>query len=189
MAEEDGSDKCDSLELRDHLENLPQELYNSIYDLIFTADAKIRIYASRSPVEKEGLEDLVTKHTDQVAVLNEPLSQLLWVCRSSRKKFASSFLEGGSIFVFYDSIREPLRDLICSDGKLRGDIRIVLATECSKLLDTDDYKNFISVTGLEQDLANQLRPTIHLAVWGLLEQRGDEVNGSARDFASHISPC
>ncbi|GIZ41109.1 hypothetical protein CKM354_000442500 [Cercospora kikuchii] len=180
MAEENGSDKCDALELRDHLENLPQALYDCIYDLTFTTDAKIRIYASRSTISNNGLEYLVAKHTDQVAVLNEPLSHLLWVCRSSRKKFASSLLEGGSIFVFYDSIGEPLRDLICSDGTLRGDIRIVLGTEWSKVFETEDYKKSISLTGLDQDLADQLRPTTHLTVWSLLEERGDEVNGNKK---------
>ncbi|WPB02622.1 uncharacterized protein RHO25_007258 [Cercospora beticola] len=35
---------CAALKLRQHLSRLPQELYDEIYDLTFTAESKIRVY-------------------------------------------------------------------------------------------------------------------------------------------------
>ncbi|GIZ41105.1 hypothetical protein CKM354_000442100 [Cercospora kikuchii] len=39
-----GDAHCASLKLRQHLNKLPQELYDEIYDLTFTAESRIRVY-------------------------------------------------------------------------------------------------------------------------------------------------
>ncbi|KAK4494277.1 hypothetical protein PRZ48_014575 [Zasmidium cellare] len=80
--------------LRLHLEGLPQELYDQIYDLTFTAQPGIR-YASKPPkgASEEGLAvrplHIAPDHVG-----------LLHVDRHSRDKFARSYYGGeGAVFV------------------------------------------------------------------------------------------
>ncbi|CAK1358708.1 unnamed protein product [Cercospora beticola] len=176
MAEENGSDKRDALELRDHLESLPQELYNTIYDLTFTADAKIRIYASKPAVEAEGLNYLVAKHFDHV-VLNEPLPNTLWVDHNSRKKVAASFFRGESTFIFFGFDRDCFRILMGADGKRIERPLYAMLVGGTPFLPSSFYRTCaIVLDGIEDPFAEHLLYTSRGRVAELLEERSGSRN-------------
>ncbi|GIZ41108.1 hypothetical protein CKM354_000442400 [Cercospora kikuchii] len=103
------SNGTDSLELRSHLESLPQELYDYIYDLTFTADAKVRVYARNHQIWLLELDWLSEAYSEQVVTINEKPPHLLHVDRSSRTKFAASYFGGASIFVVVGPVRYRTR--------------------------------------------------------------------------------
>ncbi|CAK1358709.1 unnamed protein product [Cercospora beticola] len=103
------SNGTNSLELRNHLEGLPQELYNYIYDLTFTAEAKVRLYAKKADIERLQLDELLENFSERAVTINEKVPRLLHVDRSSRTKFATSYFGGDSIFV----VVGPARYNIC----------------------------------------------------------------------------
>ncbi|PIA88751.1 hypothetical protein CB0940_06721 [Cercospora beticola] len=93
----------DTLELRERLESLPQELYNHIYDFTFTATSRIRIFGI-SPWARFYLTTSVLPDTAsrRVVTFDERLPSMLRVDRASRKKFADSYFGGeDSTFIFY----------------------------------------------------------------------------------------
>ncbi|PPJ60188.1 hypothetical protein CBER1_10132 [Cercospora berteroae] len=59
-AESDTTTEEDTTAFRDHLENLPQELYDMIYDLTFTANPEIRVVYPES-ARPVGDEDPTSK--------------------------------------------------------------------------------------------------------------------------------
>lgn len=86
----------DSYALHERLDELPPELWHMIYDLTFTADAKIRLYCRESDAEctnpwslamYQGLAKIYPK---ELVTVNE-ISHLLHIDRASRNKFAESF--------------------------------------------------------------------------------------------------
>lgn len=95
----EASNGTNSDELRKHLESLPQELYNYIYDLTFTADAKVRLYARKHQSWRLELDWLPETCSEQVVTINEKMPHLFRVDRSSRTKFAASYFGGESVFV------------------------------------------------------------------------------------------
>ncbi|PIA89260.1 hypothetical protein CB0940_06720 [Cercospora beticola] len=115
------------LELRERLENLPQELYNYIYDLTFTAEAKIRIYTydedrGRVPAQ---LRDAMKHYSKRVVTVHERPPHLLHVDRASRQNFAKSFYGNpDSIFIFSVGCSFPARDNPFIS--LMKDVRLVL---------------------------------------------------------------
>ncbi|PPJ60198.1 hypothetical protein CBER1_10125 [Cercospora berteroae] len=187
MAEKDDSNKCDSLELRDHLESLPQELYNLIYHLTFTLDAKIRIYASKTTVEAEGLENLVAKHSEHV-VLNEPLPNVLWVDRCSRKNFAASFFQGDSIFVFYNFDRDRFRIFMGCDGKRIAKPLYVRPVDETLFSPSGLYRFYNMIFDeIEGPFAEHLVYTLRERITELVEERcGSGIEGGSRRMASSI---
>lgn len=117
--------------LRHHLEKLPQELYDCIYDLTFTANPGIR-YVSKPP---EGASEEGRKARPHF-ILPDNVG-LLHVDRLSRQKFARSYYGSeGAVFV-YDvtgnilRANEPLRDMSSyiapEHHQLVKDIRCVFA--------------------------------------------------------------
>ncbi|PPJ60199.1 hypothetical protein CBER1_10124 [Cercospora berteroae] len=101
----DATNGTNSLELRNHLECLPQELYNYIYDLTFTADAKVRLYARKYEIKYLELDHLQKTFSERAVTINEPPPDLLHVNRHSRTKFASSYFGQESIFVIVGPAR------------------------------------------------------------------------------------
>ncbi|PIA89101.1 hypothetical protein CB0940_06719 [Cercospora beticola] len=88
--------KDDSHTLRERLDELPPELWEMIYDLTFTADAKVRLY-SQLPERKDSerltsakLHELAQGYSKEIVTVNE-IPYLLHVDRASRNKFARSF--------------------------------------------------------------------------------------------------
>lgn len=107
-----------SLKLRALIDSLPQELYDEIYDLAFTAEPKIRIYSGKDIDEDLvlGFAELERASLQRVVKLNEAIPRLLHVDRASRKKFAESYFgHPDSTFVYtLDVLREcALRRPIC----------------------------------------------------------------------------
>lgn len=86
--------EAEILPLHSYLEELPQELYDHIYNLTFTAETGIR-YASKPPqgASEEGRKSRpLFVHPDHVGLLH--------VDRLSRKKFANGYFAGeGTVFV------------------------------------------------------------------------------------------
>ncbi|WPB02624.1 uncharacterized protein RHO25_007260 [Cercospora beticola] len=93
------SNGTNSLELRNLLESLPQELYNHIYDLTFTAEVKLRFYSMKREMGLLQLEELAATYPERVVTINEKPPHLLHVDRKSRAKFAASYFGGESVFV------------------------------------------------------------------------------------------
>ncbi|CAK1358705.1 unnamed protein product [Cercospora beticola] len=90
----------DSLTLRDLLESLPQELYDYIYKLTFTAEKKIHVYTNGQAQIDITLCTLVKKLEIPTITLNERFPHLLHVDRASRKQLATSYFgTSGSIFI------------------------------------------------------------------------------------------
>ncbi|CAK1358714.1 unnamed protein product [Cercospora beticola] len=90
------------LELRERLESLPQELYNHVYDLTFTANPRIRIYGF-SRWARLYLCVAVYRYaiSGRVITLDERLPSMFRVDRASRRKFAKSYFGGeDSTFIF-----------------------------------------------------------------------------------------
>ncbi|GIZ41103.1 hypothetical protein CKM354_000441900 [Cercospora kikuchii] len=100
------------LELRERLENLPQELYDYIYDLTFTAEAKIRIYSHENSYgPTSSMLSNATKHYSQQAVeVNERPPHLLHVDRASRQKFAKSFYGNPDSTFIFSTGHFPVRE-------------------------------------------------------------------------------
>ncbi|CAK1358715.1 unnamed protein product [Cercospora beticola] len=114
-----------SLELHELMDMLPQELYDQIYDLTFTAAAKIRIYIyGRGYSRGRAQLTAATKHySRRVVAVNEKIPHLLHVDRASRQKFAESYYGNpNSIFLF--SGLEPVRQK--SFLRLVKDVRLIL---------------------------------------------------------------
>lgn len=94
--------------LRDSLETLPQELYDEIYRLTFTANPKVRVYTDEPrnqryaiamkyachPVYGPGAHQYKHMTRDE-----RPPANLMAVSRSSRLQFAKSFFGQNSIIV------------------------------------------------------------------------------------------
>ncbi|GIZ41107.1 hypothetical protein CKM354_000442300 [Cercospora kikuchii] len=99
---EDGGDQVhqlgdkSTLKLRDHLERLPQELYDNIYDLTFAAASKLCIYAPRNILD---LWNVGNRYPKRIISINEKLPHLLHVDRRSRAKFAQSFFGNDTSFL------------------------------------------------------------------------------------------
>ncbi|PPJ60203.1 hypothetical protein CBER1_10120 [Cercospora berteroae] len=96
------SGDTDILELRERLESLPQELYNHIYDLTFTANPRIRIYGisrwARFYLTSSVLPNTIS---GRVVAFDERLPNMFRVDRASRRKFAKSYFSGeDSTFIF-----------------------------------------------------------------------------------------
>ncbi|CAK1358707.1 unnamed protein product [Cercospora beticola] len=103
MADSNSSNNGDSLDLRRHIENLPQELYDRIYDLTFTATPKVRVYCMCADTrEYLRLDRQIAVFSAKLNIsVNEKLPHLLHVDRCSREKFAKSYFgHPGSIFIF-----------------------------------------------------------------------------------------
>lgn len=102
-----------SLELHELMDMLPQELYDQIYDLTFTAEAKIRIYnfdENYGPTPAE-LRDATKQYSEQVVSINERIPHLLHVDRASRQKFAESYYgDPDSIFLFSMGCSFPAKE-------------------------------------------------------------------------------
>ncbi|GIZ41106.1 hypothetical protein CKM354_000442200 [Cercospora kikuchii] len=110
----------DSLKLSALIERLPQELQDIIYDMTFTADAKVHIYIENRDLRLSMLDELVEKCSSSAVEIDKKiLPHLLWVNRHSRQKFASSYFGHNSVFALYtitewiaSSVLGSLRDLI-----------------------------------------------------------------------------
>ncbi|PPJ60196.1 hypothetical protein CBER1_10127 [Cercospora berteroae] len=90
----------DSLILRDLLESLPQELYDYVYKLTFTAEKKIHVYTNSKAEIDTTLAALVQKLQTPTITLNESFPHLLHVDQASREHFATSYFgTSGSIFI------------------------------------------------------------------------------------------
>lgn len=93
----------DTAALRDHLESLPQELYDMIYDLTFTANPEIRVVYLESdppagdedPTSKLGPEG--SKHVSR----NRAFSHLLHVNRRTRARYAQSHFGRESLIIVF----------------------------------------------------------------------------------------
>ncbi|GIZ48081.1 hypothetical protein CKM354_001115600 [Cercospora kikuchii] len=101
------SDAAPSHALRKGLLNLPQELYDRIYDLTFTAATKIRIYRpGHGDLVRQVLAELYEKSPSDIVVFDERLPHLFHVSRASRELFAKSYFGGdGAVFVFYAPVK------------------------------------------------------------------------------------
>ncbi|GIZ41119.1 hypothetical protein CKM354_000443500 [Cercospora kikuchii] len=111
----------DTLALRERLEGLPQELYNEIYNLTFTAESKIRFFYKFSnrlvSPTIGGSETMIEKRL----VRNQLFSHLLHVDRASRVQFAKSHFGQGSILVTFG-----WQDLLCVLSAVQKDHRPLL---------------------------------------------------------------
>ncbi|PPJ60191.1 hypothetical protein CBER1_10119 [Cercospora berteroae] len=121
------NDDCrTSLQLRELIDRLPQELYDQIYDLTFTAESKIRIYNyGRGYTHTLAPLTVATKHHSQrIVAVNESIPHLLHVDRTSRQKFAESYYGNpNSIFLFSNGL-VPVREKPFL--RLMKDVRLIL---------------------------------------------------------------
>ncbi|CAK1358704.1 unnamed protein product [Cercospora beticola] len=76
--------------MRSRLQDLPQELYNEIYDFTFTADAKIRVSISLDSTMPSA-EWIAKRYPSHLVGVNEQLPDLSRVDRHSRQKFLKSY--------------------------------------------------------------------------------------------------
>ncbi|GIZ41113.1 hypothetical protein CKM354_000442900 [Cercospora kikuchii] len=85
--------------MRSRLQDLPQELYNGIYDLTFTADAKIRVsIPPDSTMPSAGW--IARRYPSHLVGVNEPIPDLSRVDRHSRQQFLESYFGNpNSMFV------------------------------------------------------------------------------------------
>ncbi|PPJ60200.1 hypothetical protein CBER1_10123 [Cercospora berteroae] len=91
-----------SLQLRNNLESLPQELYNRIYDLTFAAEPAIRFYSSKKGLKTNGVLDILKDCSHHALAINEKLPPMFHVDRRSRDKFVKSYFgHVNTVFVFY----------------------------------------------------------------------------------------
>ncbi|PPJ60204.1 hypothetical protein CBER1_10129 [Cercospora berteroae] len=92
----------DSLELRERLESLPQELYDYIYKLTFTADSRVRCIArkgqketARSIPRSFGPRNGLSADFDTKPYPQDPLFS---VDRASRKLYAASYFNSVAVW-------------------------------------------------------------------------------------------
>ncbi|KAM3424340.1 hypothetical protein BST61_g11123 [Cercospora zeina] len=84
--------------LRSRLQNIPQELFDQIYDFTFTAESKIRIYLSPDSTLPSP-QWLAKRYPSNLVAVNERLPDLARVDRHSRAQYkASYFGNPNSIF-------------------------------------------------------------------------------------------
>ncbi|PPJ60202.1 hypothetical protein CBER1_10121 [Cercospora berteroae] len=120
------SDSDDSLKLRALIEGLPQELQDIIYDMTFTADPKIHIYASARGVREGKLKELLAECSTRVVDLNDGLHpHLLWLDRHSRQKFASSYYGPDSVFAIYGGLEWRVSIILGSHRDCISEPRLV----------------------------------------------------------------
>ncbi|KAK4494307.1 hypothetical protein PRZ48_014605 [Zasmidium cellare] len=132
---DDTDDTNDTIELRTHLESLPQELYDHIYDLTFTANPCVHYLDRFYPRSVASFAKISKLSKVARPLFQKPDSpNLLHVDRASRRKFAQSFYGGhGSVFVadhlvcgFVDRIGRFIRSLPEEHQEMVRDIRAVV---------------------------------------------------------------
>ncbi|PPJ60189.1 hypothetical protein CBER1_10133 [Cercospora berteroae] len=160
----------DTAALRERLEGLPQELYNEIYNLTFTAAPKIRFFYEFCDSEKEPTIEGAKSSIEKRIVHNRLFSHLMHVDRASRLQFAKSHFGQGSILVTFgwDDLIEVLRAVQADHLPLlrlyvRGDwcgeldpYRQELFTVRCQLHDFDAVEQILVFSGLEKVLQDEL---------------------------------
>lgn len=89
-ANQETAEATSVIAMRSRLQVLPQELYDEIYDLTFTADAKIRVsISSDSTMPSAGW--IARRYPSHLVGVNEQLPDLSRVDRHSRQQFLESY--------------------------------------------------------------------------------------------------
>ncbi|CAK1358701.1 unnamed protein product [Cercospora beticola] len=93
----------DTAALRDHLENVPQELYDMIYDMTFTAEPEVRVIYPEN-VRPVGDQDPTGKLKPGRSIhvsRNQAFSHLLHVDRRTRARYAQSHFGQWSLMIVF----------------------------------------------------------------------------------------
>ncbi|CAK1358700.1 unnamed protein product [Cercospora beticola] len=159
----------DTTALRERLEGLPQELYNEIYNLTFTAASKIRFsYELRFREEEPSIEGADSSIETRI-VRNRLFSHLMHVDRASRTQFAKSHFGQGSILVTFgwNDLIEVLRAVqedhlpllrLCVRGERCDELdsyRQQLFTLRCQLRGFDTVEQILVFSGLEKVLKDE----------------------------------
>ncbi|KAK4617717.1 hypothetical protein CLAFUW4_12122 [Fulvia fulva] len=109
--------EVNSLVLRAHLESLPQELYDIIYDLTFAAKPGVRQLGT------------IANRLHFATPPTDPCPTLLGIDRRSRAKFAKSYDGDGAVFVVYGNrtLEQWLGSLPDAHRDMIADIRYICA--------------------------------------------------------------